>query len=59
MPKSIADIPLLSWSPGSILPEDKITAIKSEPLISCDEFINDVILSVIFDLNSSNEICFV
>ena len=44
MPKSIAEMPFLSCSFGSILSEGKTTAIKSDPLISEDEFTNEFIL---------------
>ena len=56
LPKSIADIPFLSCSFGSISSEVNITAMKSEPLITVDEFTNAVILLVIWDLNSDADV---
>ena len=57
-PKSKADIPFLSCSSGFILSEDKITAIKSEPLIILDSLTYDVILFIIWFLNSVNVVFF-
>ena len=57
LPKSIAEIPNLSWSLGSISSEDKITAMKFEPIISEDEFRYLVMLFSIWDLNSDNDVC--
>ena len=56
LPKSIAEIPFSSWVLGFISSEFEIIAIKSEPLISFEEFTNVVIFVFIIDLNTSNDV---
>ena len=55
-PKSMAEIPFLICSLGSISLEGRTTAMKSVPLISLDELTNDVTSSKRYFLNSEDDV---